>query len=358
MTVTIGCLAAGEARVALTPEVAGRLRATGLDVVVEAGAGAGAWFGDEEYVAAGAEIVSRAEVYARAGVLAVIGRPLDCERLRPGQVLIGLLSPADEPDELAAVTALSFEGLPRTISSAQSMDVLTSQANVAGYKAAVLAADSFGGFFPMMMTAAGTVRPAKVLVLGGGVAGLQAMATARRLGALVSGYDVRPAALADIASTGASVLDLGISAEGSGGYARELSGAERAAQEAAMVAALHGFDVVITTAQVPGRRPPMLVTAEGLAAMAPGSVVVDLAAGPYGGNVAGSVADDRRRTANGVLVIGAGNLPAQLPRAASSAWARNVGALLGHVIQDGSVVLDPGDAIVAGLLVRPKEAVS
>ncbi|MFI5696428.1 NAD(P) transhydrogenase subunit alpha [Kribbella sp. NPDC051586] len=346
-----------ENRVAVTPEVVARLRKTGLDVIVETGAGRGACFPDEAYVAAGARIADRPEVFAEADILAVIHRP-DCGRLRDGQVLIGLLEPQEAPEELAHVTALSFEGLPRTLSRAQSMDVLTSQANVAGYKAAILAADTFGGFFPMMMTAAGTVRPAKVLVLGGGVAGLQAMGTARRLGALVTGYDVRAAARADIASTGASVLDLGVTAEGEGGYARTLTAEEQADQQQAMVAAIRDFDVVITTAQVPGHSPPELVPGAALAGMAAGSVVVDLAAGPLGGNVAGSVPDGRVETGNGVVVLGAGNLPAQLPRAASSAWARNVAALLEYLIHDGSVVLDPEDEITAGLLVHSKETVS
>lgn len=360
MSLLIGCPAETEwheSRVAVTPEVVGRLRRAGLDVIVESGAGHGASFSDEEYVAAGARIAERSEVFAQSDVLAVIHRP-DCERLRAGQTVIGLLRPYDAPDDLSAVTALSFEGLPRTLSRAQSMDVLTSQANVAGYKAAVLAADTFGGFFPMMMTAAGTVRPAKVLVVGGGVAGLQAMGTARRLGALVTGYDVRSAARADIASTGAAVLDLGVTAEGEGGYARPLTADEQQEQQRALVNAIRDFDVVITTAQLPGRRPPELVPAAALAAMAPGSVVIDLGAGPLGGNVAGSVPDGRTVTENGVVVLGAGNLPAQVPRAASSAWARNVAAVLEYLIHDGSVVLDPEDEITAGLLVRTKETVS
>jgi NAD(P) transhydrogenase subunit alpha len=337
--------------------VVGRLGRAGFEVVLETGAGRAAGFPDEAYVVAGARIAGRTEVFAQADILAVIQRP-DCQRLRPGQIVIGLLRPYEAPEELAGVTALSFEGLPRTLSRAQSMDVLTSQANVAGYKAAVLAADTFGGFFPMMMTAAGTVRPAKVLVLGGGVAGLQAIGTARRLGALVTGYDVRAAARADIASTGAVVLELGVDAEGDGGYARTLTADEQAAQQRALVAAVRDFDVVITTAQVPGHRPPELVPAAALAAMAPGSVVVDLAAGPLGGNVAGSPADGRVETENGVVILGAGSLPAQAPRAASNAWARNLAALLEHLLQDGSVVLDPDDEITAGLLVHPKETVS
>jgi len=360
MSLLIGCpqeTGWHENRVAVTPDVVGRLGRAGFEVVLEAGAGTAAGFPDEAYVVAGARIAERSDVFAQADILAVVQRP-DCRRLRPGQIVIGLLRPYDAPEELAGVTALSFEGLPRTLSRAQSMDVLTSQANVAGYKAAVLAADTFGGFFPMMMTAAGTVRPAKVLVLGGGVAGLQAIGTARRLGALVTGYDVRAAARADIASTGAAVLDLGVDAEGEGGYARTLTADEQAAQQRALVDAIRDFDVVITTAQVPGHRPPELVPAAALAAMAPGSVVVDLAAGPLGGNVAGSPADGRTETENGVVVLGAGNLPAQLPRAASHAWARNLASVLEYLTQDGSVVLDPDDEITAGLLVHPKETVS
>ena len=360
MSLLIGCpqeTGWHENRVAVTPDVVGRLGRAGFEVVLEAGAGTAAGFPDEAYVVAGARIAERSDVFAQADILAVVQRP-DCRRLRPGQIVIGLLRPYDAPEELAGVTALSFEGLPRTLSRAQTMDVLTSQANVAGYKAAVLAADTFGGFFPMMMTAAGTVRPAKVLVLGGGVAGLQAIGTARRLGALVTGYDVRAAARADIASTGAAVLDLGVDAEGEGGYARTLTADEQAAQQRALVDAIRDFDVVITTAQVPGHRPPELVPAAALAAMAPGSVVVDLAAGPLGGIVAGSPADGWTETENGVVVLGAGNLPAQLPRAASHAWARNLASVLEYLTQDGSVVLDPDDEITAGLLVHPKETVS
>ncbi len=214
------------------------------------------------------------------------------ERLRPGQVLLGLLRPWERPDEVArwaevGITAIALDYLPRTISRAQSMDVLSSQANIAGYRAAVRAADSYGGYFPMLMTAAGTVKPAEVLVLGAGVAGLQAIATARRLGASVSGYDVRPQARAEVASLGAKFVDLPgvVSTQGSDGYARELTPEEQRAQRAALDAFIARSDVVITTAQVPGRRPPLMVTASAVAGMRPGSVVVDIAAGPYGGNV-------------------------------------------------------------------------
>ena len=330
---------AGERRVALVPESVARLAALGLGTLVQEGAGASAWFPDAEYTAAGATVVPAPAVYERADVIVCV-RPPDPAPLREGQLLVGLLQPLLDPALArsladAKVTAVSLDGLPRTLSRAQAMDALSSQANVAGYKAAVLAADLYGGYFPMLMTAAGTVRPATVLVLGAGVAGLQAIGTARRLGAVVTGYDVREAARADIASTGAIVLDLGTEATGGGGYARELTAAEAARQQDAMAAAVARFDVVITTAQVPGRTPPVLVTAEALAAMRPGSVVVDLAASDLGGNVAGSVPDRTLVTGSGVTVVGAGNLAAGVPRAASTAYARNVVALLSHLVKDG-----------------------
>jgi len=346
---------AGERRVALVPESVARLAALGLGTVVQEGAGAAAWFPDAEYAAAGATVLPGQAVYERADVVVCV-HPPEGAPLRAGQLLLGLLQPLLQPALArrlaeAKVSAVSLDGLPRTLSRAQSMDALTSQANVAGYKAAVLAADLYGGYFPMLMTAAGTVRPASVLVLGAGVAGLQAIGTARRLGAVVTGYDVREAARADIASTGASVLDLGTEATGEGGYARELTAEEAAGQQDAMAAAVARFDVVITTAQVPGRTPPVLVTAEALAAMRPGSVVVDLAASDLGGNVVGSLPETTVVTDGGVTVVGAGNLAAAVPRAASTAYARNVVALLSHLVTDGRIVLDPADEITAGVLV-------
>ena len=346
---------AGERRVALVPESVARLAALGLGTVVQEGAGAAAWFPDAEYTGAGATVLPGQAVYERADVVVCV-HPPEGAPLRAGQLLLGLLQPLLQPALArrlaeAKVSAVSLDGLPRTLSRAQSMDALTSQANVAGYKAAVLAADLYGGYFPMLMTAAGTVRPASVLVLGAGVAGLQAIGTARRLGAVVTGYDVREAARADIASTGASVLDLGTEATGEGGYARELTAEEAAGQQDAMAAAVARFDVVITTAQVPGRTPPVLVTAEALAAMRPGSVVVDLAASDLGGNVVGSVPERTVVTDGGVTVVGAGNLAAAVPRAASTAYARNVVALLSHLVADGRIVFDPADEITAGVLV-------
>ena len=358
---TVGVLrepAAGERRVATTPETVGRLRTTGAEVVVETGAGERAWYPDSAYTAAGATVLPREEVYAGSGLLLCVHGPADPALLRPGQVLVGLLQLETRPEEAqrlarAGVTALALEGLPRTLSRAQAMDALTSQASVAGYKAALVAADTYGGFFPLLMTAAGTTRPARVLVLGAGVAGLQALATARRLGAVVTGYDVRDAARAEVLSLGASFLDLpaAVSATGEGGYARALTADEQAVQQRALSSAIAGFDVVITTAQVPGRRPPVLVPADALAALRPGSVVVDLAAGELGGNVEGSPPSGSLVTDHGVTVVAAGDLASAVPQAASTAYARNLCALVAHLVPDGSLQLDPSDELQAALLV-------
>ena len=359
-TTTIGVVretAPGERRVALVPDVAARLRAAGMEVLIEAGAGAGAKFTDGAYAAAGATVTTAGEVYDRADVLACVS-PADDAPLHSGQVLLGLLQPLARPDLIgdlarAGVTAISLDQLPRTLSRAQSMDALTSQASVAGYKAALVAADAYGGYFPMMMTAAGTVKPATVLVLGAGVAGLQAIGTARRLGAIVTGYDVRPETRQEIASLGARFLDLGpaVEAAGAGGYARELTAAERDAQQRALDERIAAFDIVITTAAVPGRRPPVLVTEAAVKGMRPGSVVVDLASGPLGGNVALSQPDTTVETGNGVTVIGAGSLPAQMPIAASTAYARNVAATLGEFVRDGVLTIDPADELQAAIVV-------
>jgi NAD(P) transhydrogenase subunit alpha len=239
------------------------------------------------------------------------------------------------------------------------MDALTSQANGAGYKAALVAAAAFGRFFPMLITAAGTARPAKVLVLGTGVAGLQAIGTARRLGAVVSAYDVRPETKTEAESLGATFIELASvgPAGGKGGYARALTADERQAQQAELAGHIGRHDVVITTAQVPGRRPPELVTGEAIKAMAAGSVIVDMGAGPLGGNVAGSVPDQTIVTENGVMVIGAGGLAATVPAAASAAFARNVTALLLHMVADGELAFDLSDEIQAGVVITHDGAV-
>jgi NAD(P) transhydrogenase subunit alpha len=368
MTVTtIGVVkedAAGELRVALVPEVVPRLTKAGVEVLVEAGAGSGGWFGDDAYVAAGASIVDRADLLERADVLLCVRRPADdvLDRLRPGRIVVGLLDPLGDPAGItrmaaAGVTGLALEGLPRTLSRAQTMDALTSQANVAGYKAVLVAANAFGRYFPMLMTAAGTVRPAQVLVLGVGVAGLQAVGTARRLGAMVSAYDVRPEARDEAKSVGASFLELPTVAAGAGegGYARALTPDELLAQQEALAAAIARHDVVITTALVPGRRPPLLVTEDAVKAMRPGSVVLDMAAGPNGGNVAGSQQDTTQVTDHGVTLIGARDLAATVPVAASTAYSRNIAALVLHLLRDGQPVVDTADDIVAGVLVTRTE---
>jgi NAD(P) transhydrogenase subunit alpha len=352
--------APGERRVALVPETVPRLTAAGLEMLVEKGAGDAAWFPDSAYLEAGATIATTADLYAAADVILTVTRPDEAAigRLRAGQTVVGMLSPLVNPQlarQLAdkGVTAVSLDLLPRTLSRAQGMDALSSQANVAGYKAALVAAEAYGRFFPLLITAAGTARPAKLLVLGAGVAGLQAIGTARRLGAQVSGYDVRPASKGEVESLGAGFLELTsvVSAAGEGGYARELTAEERDAQQAELAAHIARHDVVITTAQVPGRRPPLLVTEDAVAAMAAGSVIVDMGASALGGNVAGSAPGQSVVTANGVTIIGATNLPATVPTAASNAFSRNISALVLHMTADGALQIDTTDEIQAGVVI-------
>ncbi|HEX6523974.1 MAG TPA: NAD(P) transhydrogenase subunit alpha [Streptosporangiaceae bacterium] len=350
----------GERRVALVPDGVGRLRAAGIDVLVERGAGDGAWLPDASYAEAGATIVDQAELYRTADVILTVTKPdkTTVAKLKPGQAIIGMLAPLTDPAgaaELAGkqVTAISLDGLPRTLSRAQPMDALSSQANVAGYKAAIVAAEAFGRFFPMLITAAGTARPARLLVLGAGVAGLQAIGTARRLGAIVSGYDVRPASAQEVESLGATFIELtsAVNAAGEGGYARELTAEERQAQQDELTAHIGRHDVVITTAQVPGRRPPQLVTEDAIKAMSAGSVIVDMGASTLGGNVAGSKPGETSITGNGVTIIGAANLAATVPTAASNAYSRNISALLLHMTNDGALVIDTSDEIQAGVVI-------
>jgi NAD(P) transhydrogenase subunit alpha len=352
--------APGERRVALVPETVPRLTQAGLEVLVEQGAGDGAWFPDSAYTKAGATIVKTDDLYATADVILTVTRPDETQvsRLRTGQAVIGMLSPLIEPALAATlagkgVTAISLDGLPRTLSRTQVMDALSSQANVAGYKATLIAAAAYGRFFPLLITAAGTARPAKLLVLGTGIAGLQAIGTARRLGAQVSGYDVRPASKGEVESLGATFIELTAVGDGAGqgGYARELTAEERQAQQAELTAHIARHDVVITTAQVPGRRPPLLVTEDAVKAMAAGSVIVDMGASALGGNVAGSVPGETVVTENGVTIIGALNLPSTVPTAASNAYSRNISALLLSMVTDGALVIDPADEVQAGVLV-------
>jgi len=352
--------APGERRVALVPEAMAKLRAAGVEVLVETGAGDGAWLSDDVFTEAGATIVSRDELREAADVIVMVGRPDDgmIAGLRSGQAVLGMLAPLADPEfarRLAATgaTAISLDLIPRTLPRAQPMDALTSQANIAGYKAAVVAAGAFGRFFPLLITAAGTARPAKVLVLGTGVAGLQAIGTARRLGAVVSAYDVRPETKTEVQSLGATFIELTSvgSASGEGGYARALPEEERQAQQDELAGHIAKHDVVITTAQVPGRRPPLLVTADALKEMAAGSVLVDMGASSLGGNVEGSAPAETVVTENGVTIIGAGNLPSTMPAAASSMYARNVSSLLLYLVKDGSLSVDLEDDLQRGVVI-------
>ncbi|MGD1051978.1 MAG: Re/Si-specific NAD(P)(+) transhydrogenase subunit alpha [Solirubrobacteraceae bacterium] len=345
--------AKGERRVALVPEVIRKLSARGVEVIVQAGAGAAAIIPDALYEAAGAKVTTDAAAVWGAPLVVKVAPPSDEEvaRLAPGAVLIAFLNPlgsAQATRALAAagVTPFAMEAIPR-ISRAQGMDALSSQSNVAGYRAALLGAEHIGRFFPMLMTAAGTIPPAKVLVLGAGVAGLQALATARRLGAQTTGYDVRPEVAEQVSSLGAKWLDLGIEAAGEGGYARALTAEEQAAQQQALTEAIKGFDVVITTALVPGRPAPKLVTAEAVEGMKPGSVIVDLA-GETGGNceltTPGEVTVE-----HDVTIVSPLNLAAEMPEHASQLYARNIQALLELFLDEqGELALDFDDEIVAG----------
>jgi len=344
----------GERRVALVPEAVKRLVGKGHDVLVERGAGAEASFPDEAYEEAGATLVDDPW---DAEVVATVQRP-DPDRPREGTVLVGLLQPLTDPegiDRLAArgVTAFALEALPR-ITRAQAMDALSSQATVAGYKAVVVAAERLPRFFPMLTTAAGTVRPARVLVLGAGVAGLQAIATARRLGAQVFGFDIRPVVREQVESLGAKFLDLGIvGEETAGGYARELTEEEQRRQQEELEQRLPEFDVVVTTALIPGRPAPRLIPASAVEAMRPGSVIVDLAA-EAGGNCE-LTEPGEEVVREGVTIVGLTNLPSTMPDDASRLYARNVTSLLEHLAPEGELRLDFEDEITAGACVTRRE---
>lgn len=356
MSVTLGVIretAAGERRVALDPATAGKLAAAGHTVLVETGAGTAAGHPDAAWT--DCELADSAtDIAARVDVLATVRRPGDdvLASLRSDAVLIGILAPHIDTDELVAAAGngpamLAMELIPR-ITRAQAMDVLSSQATISGYKAVIHAADIAPRLFPMLTTAAGTLRPARVVVIGAGVAGLQAIATARRLGARVEAYDIRAAAREQVESLGAKMIDTGVNAESEGGYARELSDDEKQQQADVLAERLAAADVVIATAAIPGRPAPKIITTAMVGAMSAGSVIVDIAA-ESGGNCEptrpGETVDH-----GGVTISGPLNLPATAPLHASEMYARNIASLLGVILADEGVVLDTEDEIIAGCL--------
>jgi NAD(P) transhydrogenase subunit alpha len=355
----------GERRVAVVPANVPALKKLGLDLLVEPGAGTAAGFPDEEYVKQGARLASsRQDLASQADLLLQVRTPGanaehgpdDAALMRPGQVLIGLADPLGTPDAAAVLatkglTVFALELVPR-ITRAQSMDVLSSQATIAGYKAVLLGANALPRIFPMMMTAAGTLSPARVFVVGAGVAGLQAIASSRRLGARVEAYDVRPAVKEQIQSLGAKFVELPLEtagAEGSGGYAKAQDESFYRRQREMMLKVVGESDLVITTAAIPGKRSPILITAEMVQAMTPGSVIVDLAA-ERGGNCELTKADETI-VVHGVTIMGPTNLPATVPYHASQMFSRNVVTFLQHLIKDGQVTYDLNDEITRETLV-------
>jgi NAD(P) transhydrogenase subunit alpha len=348
--------AEGERRVALVPETVRKLTSGdgGLEVVVERGAGAGALIPDAQYEEAGARMAEDPGTVYEAEVVVKVAPPSSEEigRLGSDSVLVGFLQPLTAGEAIRAIaqtgaTSFAMEAIPR-ISRAQSMDALSSQANIGGYKAVLIAATEIGRFFPMLMTAAGTIRPATVLVLGAGVAGLQAIATARRLGAVVQGFDVRAAVKEQVESLGAHFLefDLGGDLEGAGGYAKELTPEQQARQQELMAEAIGKVDVVITTAAVPGRRAPILVTENAVKLMKPGSVIIDLAA-ETGGNCELTEAG-KTVVRHDVKILGPLNVPSTMAEHASQLYARNIQSLLELMIKEGQLSLDFDDEVIAG----------
>lgn len=358
----------GERRVALNPDTVARLVKQGLEIWVESGAGEGSFFSNETYETAGAKIISDVSaLWREADVLLKVGLPKEHEihQLREGSVLISFLNPLGQPEAIEQlanrkVTAFSMELIPRT-SRAQSMDALSSQAGVAGYKAVLIAAAASPKFFPMLTTAAGTIKPAKVFVMGAGVAGLQAIATARRLGAVVEAFDIRPAVKEEVQSLGAKFVEVTLEEEtvAAGGYAKEISEASKQRTQEVVTEHVKNADVVITTAQVPGKKAPLLVTEEMVQQMHPGSVIVDLAA-EQGGNCACTEAG-KDVVRNGVTIIGPMNLPSSMPVHASQMYAKNISTLLQYLVKDGELQLNFEDDIInstcvthAGEILNPR----
>ena len=362
-TVTFGVLnetSDTESRVALTPDIVTRLGRNGISCIIESGAGNAAEYTDEDYQDAGATVASRDEVIATADALGFIDRPSaeTVAKLKAGQWVIGMLGSFTDTAYVeslsnAGLVGVAIEKLPRQLSSAQSMDEMTSQNSVMGYKAAITAANAYGAFLPMMTTAAGTIRPAKALVLGAGIAGLQAIGTLKRLGAVVTAYDVRPASKGEVESLGAKFLDLGLDfskGQGEGGYARALSAEEQAQQQAAVDEKASGFDIVITTAKVPGRKPPVLLTKAGVNGLHRGAVIVDCAASDLGGNIEGSAVGEQV-TEGGVKLIGAPYLASGVATTASNLLSRNVADVLSHFVRDGKLGMDLTEELDNALVV-------
>ena len=362
-TVTFGVLnetSDTESRVALTPDIVTRLGRNGVSCIIESGAGNAAEYTDEDYKAAGATVASRDEVINAADALGFIDRPSaqTIAKLKAGQWVIGMLGSFTDAAYVeslanAGLVGVAIEKLPRQLSSAQSMDEMTSQNSVMGYKAAITAANAYGSVLPMMTTAAGTIRPAKALVLGAGIAGLQAIGTLKRLGAVVTAYDVRPASKGEVESLGAKFLDLGLDfskGQGEGGYARALTAEEQAQQQAAVDEKASGFDIVITTAKVPGRKPPVLLTKAGVDGLHRGAVIVDCAASDLGGNVEGSTVGEQV-TEGGVKLIGAPYLASGVATTASNLLSRNVADVLTHFVRDGKLGMDLTEELDNALVV-------
>ncbi|HPF40797.1 MAG TPA: Re/Si-specific NAD(P)(+) transhydrogenase subunit alpha [Phycisphaerae bacterium] len=349
----------GELRVAIVPETVQRLKKLGLDVIVEGGAGAASGFVDSDYTHAGATLAtSAADLFARADAIAMVHAPNDetFGHLRSGQLLFSVLRPLTDHDRVrrlaeAGVTSIAMDMMPR-ISRAQKMDVLSSMSTIAGYKGVLLAASELTKMFPMMMTAAGTITPAKVLILGAGVAGLQAIATARRLGAVVEAFDVRPAVKEQVESLGARFVEVAApqeDAEDAGGYAKEMSEDYKRKQGELVAKHAKESDIVISTALIPGKKAPILITAETVRGMKPGAVVMDLAA--EGGGNCEFTKPGERVVENGVVILGPCNLPSSVPYHASQMYSRNVGAFLQDLTKEGTITLSPEDECVVGTVI-------
>ncbi|KGH73154.1 NAD(P) transhydrogenase subunit alpha [Oenococcus oeni IOEB_0608] len=366
MAIVVSALkeAAGENRVALTPDAVAKLVKSNFDVVIEKGAGEKAFYSDDVYKSAGAKLSTRTDAL-KADIVTVVNEPSTAtlNKLTKGQTIIGMLNPLGDKKAVeslakAGVTSLAFELLPRTVSRAQNLDANSSQKSIAGYKAALLAADTYPQYFPMMMTAAGTARPAKVLVIGAAVAGLQAIGTAHRLGAVVSGYDIREDARGQVESLGATALISGVQVKDENGYARALTTDEKKAQQTELEGFIAENNVIITTAQVPGGKPPVVVSKKAVDNAKAGTVFIDLGSSALGGNVEGSKPGETVVTKSGALIVGAGDLASRLPKSSSDMYAKNVQNTINYIIKDGKILLDLDDDVLTDLVATYKGEIS